>query len=91
MSDQIPPDQAAAIQDALFRGRKIEAIKLYRESRSVGLAEAKSEVDKLEARLRQESPDRFQAAPAGKGCLGITVGVVLLVAGATVLLWLTQK
>ena len=39
------------IQDALRRGNKIEAIKIYRELTGVGLAEAKQAVENLEARL----------------------------------------
>ena len=36
------------IQDALRRGNKIEAIKIYRELTGVGLAEAKDVIDKVE-------------------------------------------
>ena len=36
------------IQDALRRGNKIEAIKIYRELTGVGLAEAKDVIDKAE-------------------------------------------
>ena len=36
------------IQDALRRGNKIEAIKIYRELTGVGLAEAKQVIDRAE-------------------------------------------
>jgi hypothetical protein len=36
------------IRDALKRGNKIEAIKLYRELTGTGLAEAKDAIDKAE-------------------------------------------
>ena len=36
------------IQDALRRGNKIEAIKIYREITGVGLAEAKEAIDRAE-------------------------------------------
>jgi ribosomal protein L7/L12 len=39
------------IQEALRRGDKIEAIKIYRELTGVGLAEAKRAIDGMEARL----------------------------------------
>lgn len=39
------------IQDALRRGNKIEAIKIYRELTGVGLVEAKQAVENLESRL----------------------------------------
>ena len=35
------------IQDALRRGNKIEAIKIYRELTGVGLAEAKQAIERL--------------------------------------------
>jgi ribosomal protein L7/L12 len=62
------PVQTTAITEALFAGRKIAAIKLYREQTKVGLAEAKHAVEEMEARLRVSAPGLF-ASPAGKGCL----------------------
>jgi ribosomal protein L7/L12 len=41
-----------AIRDALLRGNKIEAIKLYREQYSVGLKEAKDAIDAMEYQVR---------------------------------------
>ena len=40
------PVKSPQIQDALRRGNKIEAIKIYRELTGVGLAEAKDVIDK---------------------------------------------
>jgi ribosomal protein L7/L12 len=45
------PVLSPQIQDALRRGNKIEAIKIYRELTGVGLAEAKQAIDGLENRL----------------------------------------
>lgn len=42
------PALSPQIQEALRRGNKIEAIKLYRELTGVGLAEAKSAIDRAE-------------------------------------------
>jgi ribosomal protein L7/L12 len=42
------PALAPQVQDALRRGNKIEAIKIYRELTGVGLAEAKDVIDKAE-------------------------------------------
>lgn len=42
------PGLAPEIQDALRRGNKIEAIKIYRELTGVGLAEAKRVIDRAE-------------------------------------------
>jgi ribosomal protein L7/L12 len=40
------------VQDALRRGNKIEAIKIYRELTGVGLAEAKQAIDRAEQFLK---------------------------------------
>ena len=40
------------ILDAIQRGNKIEAIKIYREITNLGLAEAKAFIDQVEAGLR---------------------------------------
>jgi ribosomal protein L7/L12 len=42
------PALAPEIRDALRRGNKIEAIKIYRELTGVGLAEAKQVIDRAE-------------------------------------------
>ena len=42
------PSLSPQIQEALQRGNKIEAIKLYREFTGVGLAEAKQVIDRAE-------------------------------------------
>ena len=41
-----------SVQDALQRGNKIEAIKLYREATGVGLAEAKKDVEAIQISLK---------------------------------------
>lgn len=47
------PVLSPQVQDALRRGNKIEAIKIYRELTGVGLAEAKRVIDRLDTRLGQ--------------------------------------
>ena len=42
------PVLSPQIQEALRRGNKIEAIKIYRELTGVGLAEAKDAIDKVD-------------------------------------------
>ena len=42
------PVLSPQVQDALKRGNKIEAIKIYRELTGVGLAEAKQAVERAE-------------------------------------------
>lgn len=55
--------ESAAITEALFAGRKIQAIQLYREQNKVGLAEAKRAMDELEAKLRLSAPGLFSKPP----------------------------
>ncbi len=45
------PACSPQIQEALRRGDKIEAIKIYRQLTNAGLAEAKQAIDNLEANL----------------------------------------
>ncbi|MEI7733440.1 MAG: hypothetical protein WCO56_27970 [Verrucomicrobiota bacterium] len=74
-----PSDASQSVNELLFQGRKIEAIKRYREDTGKGLAEAKTEVEAMEAELRATNPERF-TKPAGKGgCMGLLliVGTIL--------------
>jgi len=74
MSQRITDEQVATLSECIFQGRKIEAIKLYRGMTNLGLKEAKDAVEELEKSLRASAPDKFAAAPQGKGgCLGIIV------------------
>ena len=47
------PTLSPQVQEALRRGNKIEAIKIYRELTGAGLAEAKQAIDRLESRFRR--------------------------------------
>ena len=82
MSLPIPPQKVAAFEAAIYNGRKIEAIKIYRETTGAGLAEAKSAVERIEAEWRAASPEKFKTAPAGKGCSTALVLAVITVAVA---------
>jgi len=74
-----PKPQATqeTITDALFAGKKILAIKFYRELNKVGLAEAKTAVEKMEAELRASSPGQFTAPPT-TGCFTAIVAIGLV-------------
>lgn len=85
MNNPNPEDQADRVKSALFAGRKIEAIKLYREQTGVGLAEAKTAVEKLEEELRASTPASF-ANPPSKGCTGAAVVLVGIVGAVSWLL-----
>jgi ribosomal protein L7/L12 len=81
MSDSPADPEHERICEALFQGRKIEAIKIYRGLAGVGLKEAKDFVDALEARLKRDQPERFKKPAGASGCAGIWV----LIAGIAVL------
>lgn len=88
MNTPLPEEKLAPIRQALFRGNKIEAIKLYREAALTDLLEAKTEIEKLEAALRAASPEKFLAPPR-KGCLGVVMLVCTVF--AAVIWWLVWK
>jgi len=65
MEQNIPETEAARIREFVFAGRKIEAIKLLRETAGLQLVDAKAVVEKLEEELRQSSPEKFTARKSG--------------------------
>lgn len=78
---ELPDDKRQAILEAIYAGRKIEAIKMVRESANCGLKEAKEFVEKLSAELYAKEPAKFAAAPTGKGgCLGVVLAVAVTIA-----------
>lgn len=80
MTSPLTEEQGHAIEDAVFAGNKINAIKLYREATGEGLKESKDFVDALELDLRRESPERFTKAAGRTGC----TGVLLLACGSAI-------
>ena len=60
-----------AIHAELYAGRKIQAIKMYREAGGGGLKESKDAVDAIEATLRARHPDRFDKISSRKGCMPV--------------------
>ena len=82
--NQLNEQQRQTINAEIFGGRKIEAIKHYREATGCQLIEAKQAVEGMEKELRQREPNKF-ATPAGKaGCMGVMAVVTLLIGGALV-------
>jgi ribosomal protein L7/L12 len=76
----------APVADLLFAGRKIDAIKLYREQvkPGAGLKESKEAVEQLEAGLRAQHPEKFSAAAQKSGCTAVLAVLAVLI---VVLLW----
>jgi ribosomal protein L7/L12 len=77
---ELPEDKRQAILEAIYGGRKIEAIKLVREATNCGLKEAKEFVEKLSAELYAKEPDKFTAAPTKSGCVGVLAMAAILAA-----------
>ena len=76
-------EQWQEIQTHLFAGRKIQAIKIYREATGAGLAEAKEAMEAYAAKLHEQSPERFTSDPSSKkGCAGMILLFLLLAAAA---------
>jgi|SRR5882762_5209379 len=84
MSEPLSEGDLKEIREAISAGRRIEAIKLYREFTRQGLKEAKDAVEEMERKLRVESPERFlveqredrppQKAKSPKGVPGVEAG-----------------
>ncbi len=73
MTAEYTPEEMQQISDALYAGRKIEAIKLYREASGKDLKDSKEFVESLESKLREETPDKFAHPPGKSGCLVVLV------------------
>jgi len=86
MPTELTQEQLAKIHSAIFGRRQIEAIKLYREFRGVGLAEAKDAVEKLSTELEAQEPTKF--APKPKGCAAV---VLFLGVALAILFWLVAS
>ena len=82
MEPAIPESDAEAVRQSIFAGRKIEAIKRVREVTGLGLAEAKTMVERVEEELRKTSPEKFTGT-AGKGCSTTAA----LFVGAAAIVW----
>ncbi len=80
---EISPETKDELMAELFAGRKIAAIKIYREVTGLGLAEAKDFVDTLETRLREEVPEKF-TSPKSAGCSSV---ILFALCGSGALIW----
>ncbi len=53
------------LKELIFQGKKIEAIKKYREQTGMGLKESKEAVEAMTAQLRADYPDQVQEGVSG--------------------------
>jgi len=78
----LPDDKIAQLSSAIQDGRKISAIKLYRQYTGASLKDAKEAVELLAADLHAQFPDKFPPPTTAKGCAGTTA--MFLLAGGLV-------
>lgn len=65
MPNTLSDAQLDQVHSELFAGRKIQAIKIYREATGTDLKTAKDTVEAIDAELRTQHPDRFQSSKSG--------------------------
>jgi ribosomal protein L7/L12 len=88
MPTELTDEQVAEISDALATGKKIEAIKLYREFTGARLKEAKDFIDELVPKLKEQDPEKYAAvSEKTAGCASV---LLLCLTAATVLQWFTS-
>lgn len=79
MDRQYLDDVPKEVQDLLYDGKKIEAIKLTKEELGLDLKDAKERVEKISATMEEQFPG---VLPKAQGCAGmVLLGLSLL--GAT--------
>lgn len=71
--------QRQEILNAIKAGRKIEAIKLYREQTGCGLKESKEFIEALTDQLLADDPEAVVTSKSG---CGIAVVAILLITGS---------
>jgi ribosomal protein L7/L12 len=94
MDDQLDPATLDRINQALFAGRFIDAIREYREATRSGLKESRDFIQALEARLRAQMPEQFTAPPRKSVEVSLAGCLVLLVSLAGIglmLIWMLAR
>jgi len=89
MADKLSNEQIEQITAALGGGRKIDAIKIYREATGKGLKEANDFIDALIPKLKERDPEKYShLGTRGAGCgSAILLGIGL----ASVLVWIVES
>ena len=80
MADPLPDEIVTQINQAIFNGRKIEAIVVYRKATGCDLKSAKDFIESLQSQLWAESPDLFKVDPNASGCVRTTAMLTLAIA-----------
>lgn len=70
-------EQVKEVTDALIKGNKIEAIKIFRDATGLGLREAKETIEEIGASLSEEFPEVMKKS---SGCMSvIAIGTLVIV------------
>jgi len=85
MQSKPTTDQMNAINEALFVGQKIEAIKLYRNATGHDLKESKEFVEKLATELYTQHPEMFSAGQRQQVAAARGIGIVFAIIVAVII------
>jgi hypothetical protein len=89
MANELSDADREQVLAELFAGRKVSAVRLYREATGEGLKESKDAVEAIEAELRATLPDRFATPPrATSGCLPAALLLLSAAAASAAAAWL---
>lgn len=77
------PSELEEISELIYAGQKLEAVKRYRDQRSVSLVDAKQFIEQLTDELKQKYPDRFSTRST-TGCAGLIALMAITLVAATV-------
>lgn len=80
MAKDLTPEQTQQIADALAAGRKIEAIKLYRNATGADLKASKDFIDALVPKLLEQDPVKYAKAAQGGGCASVVIVAAVIAA-----------
>lgn len=76
------PPELEGISELIYAGQKLEAVKRYRDQRSVSLVDAKQFIEQLTDELKQKYPDRFSTRST-TGCAGLIALMAITLVAAT--------
>ena len=89
MAEQPTQEQIEQIASELELGRKVEAIKIYREVTGQGLKEAKEFIEALIPKLQEMDPEKY-AKVSGSEATGCASVILLCIGLTSALVWVTQ-
>lgn len=80
MAKDLTSEQTQQIADALAAGRKIDAIKFYRDATGADLKASKDFIDALVPKLLEQDPVKYSKAAQGGGCASVLITAAVIAA-----------